>query len=62
MPDIQLQDIPYAPYILRVELYVGRDFPPADESGAADPFVSVRCAGVSKRSKIKYTSLNPAWF
>lgn len=31
------------PYLLTLHIYMGRNFPPADESGAADPFVSIRC-------------------
>ena len=41
---------------------MGRSFPPADESGAADPFIIFRCAGEKTKSKIKYITLNPGWF
>ena len=33
----------YTEYLLQIHLYMGRDFPPADETGAADPFIIVRC-------------------
>jgi hypothetical protein len=33
----------YTEYLLQIHLYMGRDFPPADETGAADPFVIARC-------------------
>lgn len=35
----------YTKYLLQIHLYIGRDFPPADETGAADPFVIARCQG-----------------
>lgn len=33
----------YVDYLLQVHLFMGKDFPPADESGAADPFIIARC-------------------
>ena len=41
---------------------MGRDFPPADESGAADPFVFARSMGQKAKSRVKYETLNPGWF
>jgi len=41
---------------------MGRDLPPADETGAADPFVIVRCQGQKSKSKVKYETLNPGFF
>jgi hypothetical protein len=34
-------------YKLQVFLYVAKDLPPADETGTSDPYVIVRCGGVS---------------
>jgi hypothetical protein len=33
----------YTDYLLNIHLYMGKDFPPADETGAADPFIIARC-------------------
>lgn len=52
----------YEDYILRVYLYMGRDLPAADDTGLADPFVVIRCAGAKKQSEIKKETLNPGWF
>ena len=41
--DLFKSDEDYIDYLLQVHLYMGRDLPPADESGAADPFVIMRC-------------------
>ena len=41
---------------------MGRDFPPADETGAADPFVVARCQGRKQTTKTKYETLNPGFF
>lgn len=41
---------------------MGRDFPPADETGAADPFVNVRCMGKKTKTRTKYETLNPGFF
>jgi len=42
LPKFQPRDL-YQDYILQVHLYIGRDFPPADTTGAADPFIVARC-------------------
>jgi hypothetical protein len=52
----------YSPYLLNMHVYMGRNFPPADESGAADPFISIRCQGETQKTSIKYETLNPGWF
>jgi C2 domain/FerI (NUC094) domain len=52
----------YTKYLLHVHLYMGRNFPPADETGAADPFVIVRCQGQRDFSSPKFETLNPGWF
>lgn len=49
-------------YELRLHLYVGRSLPPADEGGASDPFVIVRCAGQTRQSTVKQQTLNPGWY
>jgi Ca2+-dependent lipid-binding protein len=41
---------------------MGRDFPPADESGAADPFVIARCQGKKAKSRTKFETLNPGFY
>lgn len=41
---------------------MGRDFPPADETGAADPFIIIRCMGKKTKSRVKYETLNPGFF
>ena len=41
---------------------MGRDLPPADETGAADPFIVMRCQGKKTKSKTKYCTLNPGFF
>ena len=33
----------YTDYLLQLHIYMGRNFPPADETGAADPFIIARC-------------------
>jgi len=33
----------YKDYLVQIHLYMGRDFPAADETGASDPFVIARC-------------------
>ena len=58
-PDRELN---YTEYLLQVHLYIGRNLPPADESGAADPFVVVRCQGQRDSTEPKFETLNPAWF
>ena len=50
------------PHKLRIHLYMGRNFPPADETGASDPFVIIRCCGKKVKSSVKYVTLNPGWF
>ncbi|CAI2384461.1 unnamed protein product [Moneuplotes crassus] len=52
----------YQDYILRVYLYMGRDLPAADDTGLADPFIILRCAGAKKQSTTKKETLNPGWF
>ena len=49
-------------FTLRIHLYMGRNFPPADETGASDPFVIIRCCGKKVKSSVKYVTLNPGWF
>ena len=41
---------------------MGRNFPPADETGGADPFVIARCQGKKDKSRVKHETLNPGWF
>ena len=41
---------------------MGRDFPPADETGAADPFIIARCMGKKNKTRTKYETLNPGFF
>lgn len=41
---------------------MGKDFPPADETGAADPFVIARCQGQKAKSDTKFETLNPGFF
>lgn len=41
--DLFKSDDNYTDYLLQIHLYMGRNFPPADETGAADPFVIARC-------------------
>lgn len=36
--------------------------PPADETGAADPFVIAKCMGKTAKSKTKFETLNPGFF
>ena len=45
-----------------MHLYMGRALPPADETGASDPFIIARCQGQKARSTVKYETLNPGWF
>jgi len=52
----------YEEYVLRVFVYMGRDLPPADDTGLADPFVIIRCAGEEGITSIKQETLNPGWF
>jgi hypothetical protein len=52
----------YVDYLLHIHLYMGRDFPPADETGAADPFIVARCQGKKAKSRVKYETLNPGFF
>ena len=35
----------YQEVLLQIHLYMGRNLPSADETGAADPFMIVRCMG-----------------
>lgn len=41
---------------------MGRNFPPADETGAADPFIIARCQGKKAKSSVKFETLNPGYF
>jgi len=52
----------YTDYLLQIHLYMGRSLPPADETGAADPFIIARCQGKKVKSSIKYETLNPGFF
>jgi len=52
----------YIKYVLQVHLYMGRDMPPADETGAADPFVIAKCMGKTAKSSTKSATLNPGFF
>jgi hypothetical protein len=52
----------YKEYLLQMHLYIGRNFPPADATGAADPFVVARSMGCKTRSRVKNETLNPGWF
>ena len=52
----------YTDYLLQIHLYMGRNFPPADETGAADPFVIARCQGTKAKSRTKFETLNPGFF
>lgn len=52
----------YEDYLLRVYLYMARDLPAADDTGLADPFVILRCAGEKEQSKALKETLNPGWF
>eukprot|EP01016_Furgasonia_blochmanni_P049256 TRINITY_DN7455_c0_g1_i2.p1 TRINITY_DN7455_c0_g1~~TRINITY_DN7455_c0_g1_i2.p1 ORF type:complete len:1220 (-),score=269.58 TRINITY_DN7455_c0_g1_i2:385-4044(-) len=49
-------------YEARFFLFMGRGLPPADETGACDPFVIIRCAGQSIKSQVSNSTLNPCWF
>ena len=33
----------YSRFLIQIHLFMGRDFPPADETGSSDPFIIVRC-------------------
>lgn len=52
----------YVEHLMHIHLYMGRDLPPADETGAADPFVIARCQGKRTKSRTKYETLNPGFF
>lgn len=52
----------YIEYCLQIHLYMGRNFPAADETGAADPFIIARCMGKKAKSKTKFETLNPGFF
>jgi hypothetical protein len=52
----------YTDYLLHIHLFMGRNFPPADETGGADPFVMARSMGKKIRSRVKNETLNPGWF
>ena len=52
----------YIKYILQIHLVMGRDFPPADETGAADPFIIAKCMGQTAKSQTKFQTLNPGFF
>ena len=41
---------------------MGRDFPPADETGSSDPFVIARCMGKKTKTFTKRETLNPGFF
>jgi len=60
--DIFKPQTDYKEYLLQVHLYIGRNLPPADDTGAADPFIIARCQGKKTKSSIKYETLNPGWF
>ena len=47
---------------MNIKIYMGREFPAADESGASDPFIIARCQGNKAKSSTKYETLNPGWF
>lgn len=61
-PPLSQIDDYYEEYVLRVYLYMARDLPAADESGLADPFIIMRCAGAKAQSATKTETLNPGWF
>ena len=52
----------YKEYLLHLHLYMGRDFPAADETGASDPFIIARCMGSKSKSTTKFETLNPGFF
>lgn len=52
----------YTEYLLQIHLYMGKDFPPADETGAADPFIIARCQGQRAKTDTKFETLNPGFF
>ena len=52
----------YTDYLLQIHIYQGRNLPPADETGAADPFIVSRCQGKKVKSRTKYETLNPGFF
>jgi len=52
----------YSDYQLHLNIFMGRDFPPADETGAADPFIIARCMGRKNKTRTKYETLNPGFF
>jgi hypothetical protein len=41
---------------------MAKNLPAGDRTGASDPFVVVRCCGLSARSSTKYETLNPGFF
>jgi hypothetical protein len=49
-------------YLLLIHLFMGCEFPPADETGAADPFVIARCQGKKVKSDTRFETLNPGFF
>ncbi len=52
----------YIKYVLQIHLYMGRDIPPADETGASDPFIIAKCMGKTAKSQTKFETLNPGFF
>ncbi len=47
---------------MNVNLFFGDSLPPADSSGASDPFITVKCNGEMINSETKYATLNPAFY
>ena len=63
LPDrVKSSEVYYKDYLLHIHLYMGREFPPADDTGAADPFVIARCQGMKTKSDTKFETLNPGFF
>lgn len=50
------------PYTLKLYVYLARNLPAGDKTGASDPFVLARCSGQIAKSRTKYETLNPSFF
>ncbi|MES1916535.1 MAG: hypothetical protein MHM6MM_008355, partial [Cercozoa sp. M6MM] len=48
-------------YQVRVYIYQGRNLPQSDANGGADPFLNLRLAGRTYKTRVVKNSLNPHW-
>jgi Ca2+-dependent lipid-binding protein len=49
-------------YMLRVNLFMGRQLPPADTDGESDPYCVFRLGKLKLKTEVQKNTLNPVWY